>query len=611
MQYTSMHEDSGDARPGSQQLPPLRPIRRLRVLMSYRFGWLVAAAVALTLILTFVVGGSLFNWALGASTLLLLATGGIPELAIGSDDALPGKPDRWLPDYNGLHHIGLVLAALAMLHASQVSDPSIPWLTPALSLLPQAAAATAGWIILRRTLILIPMLIAKLPFVGRICRYLRPEYLYLAVVCGLGIFAFYAARILTVLQLFSYILIFIVPAVGYRSFARPATSKIIATHLPILLIITTVMTDDAASGIIYSIWPFNIAQDSSDDFTLKLGLSFVLVALLFNLRRSLVVQEPGREAPAALSIYPDPATYVDDDGYEADVAKLIHQSNGGVVGVTGVRGAGKSALLAKIRARFKDRYCVVWTVAPVTHRSEDDLSFLMSVCRTLCQKAIDDAQQVLYGRRNTIQQAGEEFLRRIRIPLLLLAIFSGMVLLARDTGLEVPALLGDKLPAPDVYRLGDLSIRFNTEQTRESFQEAVSAERLAIRRLVARIDAVLPSDEETASSSSTVFAVVPLVRHRGFDLIVGEGSTVDPTILLENHKWLPEDVRTKLEENDAYTELDWVDDFISQSSEDAIAEGRKVGDYFKNIEQSKELSNGLDAAYFLQLQKLFSHANYR
>jgi hypothetical protein len=202
----------------SQQLPPLRPIRRLRALMRYRFGWMVVATLSITLALILapplisILGDSLVSrdfpgvfwlfqlryWGLGAAMLVLLAAGGIPEAVVGSNEDPPTKPDRWIPDYNGLHRTGLALAMLLLLDAGlstvltteseivlNTESEIIFQLSFGLALLPEVAGATTAWIVLRRTLILVPVVVARIPFVGRVSRYLRPEYLYLTVVFGL------------------------------------------------------------------------------------------------------------------------------------------------------------------------------------------------------------------------------------------------------------------------------------------------------------------------------------------------------------------------------------------------------------------------------------------
>jgi hypothetical protein len=76
------------------------------------------------------------------------------------------------------------------------------------------------------------------------------------------------------------------------------------------------------------IWPFDFVSEKGLDELIKTSLSVILFALIVNLRKNLVGSTETIESPAALSIYPDSATYVDDDGYEAGVANLISNSNG-------------------------------------------------------------------------------------------------------------------------------------------------------------------------------------------------------------------------------------------------------------------------------------------
>ena len=325
----------------------------------------------------------------------------------------------------------------------------------------------------------------------------------------------------------------------------------IATHISVMsaLAFLSVVAVGGDERFVYesilALWPIDFPVGRDENNFLKLALTAIVLALIVNLRKDLVAPSRASGSPAALSIYPDPATYVDDDGYEAGVTNLISSSNGGVVGITGVRGAGKSALLSKLRDRFDQHHCVVWTVAPVSHRGGDDLSFLLSVCRTLCQKVIDDLNEVLFGKRNTLQMAGEEFLRRIRVPGVLLAIIVSSSLLLRGPGGEAPILFGDRLPTPPAFRLGGNEIDSITPNLHEHFQEALNAERLTIRRLNARITEVLPEDgeEQDDKVSTKSYAIVPLVRHGGFDLVGRDNTAMSGEVLLGNHNWLAEDVR--------------------------------------------------------------------
>ncbi len=611
--------EEGSSAGGKMQggLPPLRPVRRLRALLRYRFGLISVVVLILTLFLSLQSEEGIFVWMLGAVTLLLLALGGIPESTVAMDDAVQRKPDRWMPHYNGLHLIGLLLSFLLILVASLDAPLGIKYLIDGLL---HVTAATTGWILLRRALILLSVGIEKIPWIGRYLSILQPTHLYLGVIIGFFVLFLGVAKIITLetlridfLKFLAAILIFIVPAIGFRTFAMPVTSKVIATHFSILATLSFLMAPfiggkrEFLLNSIIMLWPIQFVSDRVTDNILKVGLFAVLLSSVINLRKKLVIEQAGKETPAALSIYPDPATYVDDDGYESGVARLVSHSNGGVIGITGVRGAGKSALLAKIRVRFLAQHCVAWTVAPVSHRGHDDLSFLLSVCRTVCQKTLDDAREVLYGRRNTLQQAGEEFLRRIRFPLVVLAIFVGLLVLLQGTGLQGAALFREKLSPPQTFRLGDTSIHFNTNQTHDSFREAVSAERLAIRRLVARIDAVLPPEakKQTDTSSSQSFAIVPLVGHRGFDLVLGDSSSINPEIILKNHSWLADDVRERTHIANVENEMRYIDDLDIEEIDEEV-NFRKIRDYFSQLSTREDAGTATEAAVaFNQLQKLF------
>jgi len=87
----------------------------------------------------------------------------------------------------------------------------------------------------------------------------------------------------------------------------------------------------------------------------------------------------------------------------------------GGVGVTGVRGAGKSALTRHLLAQFKPDYFTLEITAPVRH--DPDLGFFISVCRAVCSKTLDDLESILQGTR---AGAGGKLWQQIRNPLLIL-----------------------------------------------------------------------------------------------------------------------------------------------------------------------------------------------
>ena len=135
-----------------------------------------------------------------------------------------------------------------------------------------------------------------------------------------------------------------------------------------------------------------------------------MVSAATALKGNIVAVQESRRNSAALSIRSDAEIYVDADGHARTLNNYVRRSTGAVVGITGLRGAGKTALLKHVLAQFRNRYAVVWMTAPVSR--QEGFAFLMSVCRTICLQAIDDVAPVLYGRTRDWQQALGEFVRR-------------------------------------------------------------------------------------------------------------------------------------------------------------------------------------------------------
>jgi len=596
----------------SNTLPTFAPLKRIRAVFRYRFGWVAATALLTSFVLLQIYNpGEFDQWMLGAVTFVLLAVGGLPEGVLGSD-ATSTHFDDWLPEYNGLNRTGLILAfilTLAVAFKGQLGE-LVP-AEPIVDGLMHLNAATAGWIVLRRVIFWLSMGIKRLPIIGRYLGWIRPQRIYwILIVCSLFLFL-YSVNINNIdqfkddfLKIIGLTAIFIPSIVGRHRILNLSDIKTIATHISVMeflaIFIVLYLGGDGELflNIIVSLWPVDFALDGEEEELIKLGVTAILLALIVNLRRNLVTPSNVSHSPAALSIYPSSATYVDDDGYETDVANLISNSNGGVVGITGVRGAGKSALLTKLKDRFNEHFCVVWTVAPVSHRGGDDLSFLMSVSRTLCQKVIDDLNDVLFGKRNTVQKAGEEFLRRIRIPGVTLAVIVGGSLLLRGPGGETRDFFGQPLPTPTAFRMGGERFELNSSVISASFQQALDAERLVIRRLTARINDVLPEevDNQEEQASAKFFAIVPLVQHRGFSLVSRDSPAINNDVMLDNHEWLASDIRDVRDYNEIRREFILIDQI-------SLLDNQIYG--IDKIAKLFILNNG-DIVKFNQLQKFFS-----
>lgn len=264
------------------------------------------------------------------------------------------------------------------------------------------------------------------------------------------------------------------------------------------------------------------------------GLATIVVVLnaaffLLILRKSPVAPPQNGRTASALAINPEASRYVGDDGHAERLADLIARSNAGVIGITGVRGAGKSALLSVTRRRFGENYCAIWTTAPVSYQDDEKLSFLLSVSRALCQKALDDAGAIVYGSRGEMLQAVEEFLRSIRRPILVFGAIIGAIYFLFGQTNESNVLLGKKetLTLPERFALGDthiplspIAVANSTISARDGlnamYQELLTAERSAVRGLSARVRSALADWPEDIKAR---VIVTPVPETAGFDLL--------------------------------------------------------------------------------------------
>lgn len=143
-------------------------------------------------------------------------------------------------------------------------------------------------------------------------------------------------------------------------------------------------------------------------------------------RRKLVEIPATLESGKPISIYPDATIYKDVHQNAAWLDKFIRTSDGGVVGLTGVRGAGKSALLNKILADLDKEYFTLHITSPV--HSSDQMEFFMMVCREVCSKVIREVNTKIFHSKNTvISKARDGLISRIRYFLLFIVVMAGII----------------------------------------------------------------------------------------------------------------------------------------------------------------------------------------
>jgi hypothetical protein len=158
------------------------------------------------------------------------------------------------------------------------------------------------------------------------------------------------------------------------------------------------------------------------------------------LQRAPVLPKHEISISTAESIQAKVEHYLDQSGLSRRLVRSIERADGGVYGITGVRGAGKSALTRHVLHSLQDDYFVTEVTAPVRH--DDDMGFFIAVCRNVCGKVIDDLEPILQGARETAQT---KLLLRARNVVVLLLVLTGVVLaLNVGSGVAVTPKVGMK-----------------------------------------------------------------------------------------------------------------------------------------------------------------------
>ena len=125
------------------------------------------------------------------------------------------------------------------------------------------------------------------------------------------------------------------------------------------------------------------------------------------------------------SIAPDAEYYVPRPGDAFEQLKdFIAEGRGGVFGLTGVRGAGKSVLMRRIEKEFKNRHHTLQIPAPVS--SSEETAFFTMLFRELCRSVIAYVDRRILERRGELdvltRQEVQRWFVRILVFLPLIAI---------------------------------------------------------------------------------------------------------------------------------------------------------------------------------------------
>jgi hypothetical protein len=131
---------------------------------------------------------------------------------------------------------------------------------------------------------------------------------------------------------------------------------------------------------------------------------------------------------APLSIHPDPTYYVQSSKNPySRIRKVIDVSDGGVLGVTGERGAGKSVLLNKLSDDYSKEFLTVNLAAPIS--SSREMEFFVMLFRHLTQRVINDLRRRAKQNREDIEAIGKAAILRERYRTITIAVATSALLL--------------------------------------------------------------------------------------------------------------------------------------------------------------------------------------
>ena len=345
----------------------------------------------------------------------------VGNLRRGLDD-----PDRW-PRW--LVIAGLVIAATVMLTATAFFDLKLgfeEWIS--------AATMAPASLILILTLLPPALLgiaegLQRVPVAGTfLARWLSAPVLYalLLVACnGTVLFSIgFSPSEIWIPGFFAIATTGM--AIGFRNSLFRASQDTLLwrllPHVPAWLC-TSVGLDSLRQQLGFKASPFEWLITISV-ISLTLILPPVLAAR--TLRRDPIPALPITGTDRPDSIQSKVAHYVDVNGQSARLVDAVRRSDAGVFGVTGVRGAGKSALTRHVLASLAPQYFTLEVTAPVRH--DPGLGFFVSVCKAVCSKTLDALEPIVTGTRVS---TGEGLWEKLRNPLLaVFALLAGIAMLA-------------------------------------------------------------------------------------------------------------------------------------------------------------------------------------
>jgi hypothetical protein len=137
-----------------------------------------------------------------------------------------------------------------------------------------------------------------------------------------------------------------------------------------------------------------------------------------------VSKEPKSDAPAVgyvgsdFSLKSNGHTYIERDGEAAQILERIEQSSASVIGISGVRGAGKSSLAKKILDSCEARgYFTLLIPSPISYEPRE---FLLAIFQRVVESALQSMTGVIEGSEELVD-AGREKAREVRRALIIVA----------------------------------------------------------------------------------------------------------------------------------------------------------------------------------------------
>ena len=237
------------------------------------------------------------------------------------------------------------------------------------------------------------------------------------------------------------------------------------------------------------------------------------------------------------SIQSDIKDFIDVHGHSSRLTSSINRSSAGVFGITGVRGAGKSALTRHVLAQLKEHYFVLEMTAPVRH--DADLGFFISVCRSVSRKIMDDMEIILFGKQSGDTAQLKKRFRNITVGILL--VVAGFSLLEHFDllgGVQKSAVLDSSSAQAQVNRINRDSLLRQLPRTKRylELQIILATERRIMDKLLRQIDSALAEESEADKrlNEKVKYLLLPFSGGKGIYLSL-DHDPYDPKSLLNSY----------------------------------------------------------------------------